>query len=770
MKIGRIISFYILRAVVPYIIFSWLLLSVVLFVQNAGRYSDIFFGSYVPSGLIWQLTAALLPNVIAFTCPMAVLAGVVIGLSRMQGDRELGAIRAAGIGNFRITLPVVLLGLVLSAFAFFINISGVPAAASIVRSVAIRAAIAKLESPIEPGVFNTEIAGYTVYVKGGDIASGSWENIFIHTEDRETGDVRLITSSRGRIDSSDERSELVLSDSVSTTFSSVPGREKFVSESIGEIRLSVKTRRGDLVERLSRVEIAPEELGILELAHFAAGKEGKERVRAEILLQRRVLLSVTPIIFSLLGSALVLRFNRGGRGFGVFLALVSLIAFYLLAFLGEQLARTGRVTVLESGLLPVVASVAAILWFNFANRLGFSRSIGEHILAVFPRSGPGPIKGQKGNILMDVTTGLRDFDLLIDLLKYYALALTFVGTVFMIFTAFETWRFAGEVQGGVAMLFSYLAFLVPFVYLQLSPSAAMIAVLATYIIKSRQNEVVTWIAAGQSVYRLMFPAFLLMLFLGIVNWRIDERIAVTTNQIQEELRNRLRGQARPVSVDTKYWIADRNRIISFAFATSASDNGIATLSACAEQCPVREVTVFQSDDSGLRLQTLFRVSSAVWNKTGLALEGPGTRYDLESTGIRTTALLPGSVIEVGNPLVEVRKKPAQLSTGDLRQQIERTESESERRGFAVSLERKYANIFLPFVISLFTAPFALSLSRKGKVVMVGYAVGLWLVFLGVSSAFEQLGLAGSLPPLLAVWGPIAVFTLLGLYLLTKVRT
>jgi lipopolysaccharide export LptBFGC system permease protein LptF len=35
----------------------------------------------------------------------------------------------------------------------------------------------------------------------------------------------------------------------------------------------------------------------------------------------------------------------------------------------------------------------------------------------------------------------------------------------------------------------------------------MIAILATYVIKSRRNEIVTWTAAGQSIYRLLFPCF-----------------------------------------------------------------------------------------------------------------------------------------------------------------------------------------------------------------------------------------------------------------------
>ena len=152
------ISRYLIGAIVPYFVSAWLLLSVVLFVQQAGRFADIFFSVNIPGSVVWQLAAALIPNVIAFTCPMAALVGIVIGLTRMQGDSELVAIRAAGVGNLQILLPVLLLGIVLSGFTFLVNLYGVPIAARLVRQVALQTAIHKLASPIEPGVFNTEVA------------------------------------------------------------------------------------------------------------------------------------------------------------------------------------------------------------------------------------------------------------------------------------------------------------------------------------------------------------------------------------------------------------------------------------------------------------------------------------------------------------------------------------------------------------------------------------------------------------------------------------
>lgn len=759
MRISPKIFRYLIGAIVPYFLAAWVLLSVILFVQQASRFSDIFFSANIPSTLVWQLAVALIPNVIAFTCPMAVLVGTVIGLSKMQSDSELVAIRAAGVGNGHIVLPALVLGVLLSAFTFLVNLYGVPLAARIVRTVALQTAIYKLESPIEPGVFNTEVAGYTIYVKDGDITDGKWKNIFIHAEDAKTGTVRLITSRQGRIDSNDQLSELVLENAVSTTITPDNNEEKFVSETIGEVRFAIKTRRNEMVERLAKTESSPEELGLRELSQFARSREGKERTEAEILWQRRIVLSITPLIFALLGTVLVLRFGRGGRGFGIAVSLASLITYYLIAFLGEQLARTGWLNVFLSGLLPVGAAVAAIIWFRYSGRWFAVNRLGEHLKALPDFFSQSFSSSGGHSFFRDVTTGLRDFDVLANLIRYYLLTLVFLSAIFVIFTAFELWRYAGTMEGGVGVLLKYLFFLLPFVYLQLAPSAAMIAVLATYVIKSRQNEIVTWTSAGQSVYRLLVPCFALMLVLGGIGFGIQELLSPRANVFQDEYRQQLRSRGVRSNSLGRFWVADDDRIVSFSYNSNASDNEIR----------VGGLQLYELSNNG-RLQALYRADSATWNRGRLIASGNVRISELKNGGVHNRKSESVEIPMETSPFREIRKKPSQLSVWETRSRVASSDSEVERRSFEVALERKWSTLILPFVIALFTAPFALSLNRKGKAATVGYAVGLWLVFMAVTSAFEQLGLNGSLPPVAAVWGPLVLFAALGIFLMSRVRT
>lgn len=768
-RTGLLISLYLVTTIVPYFLFSWLLLSVILFVQQASRYSDIFFNIHIPANLIWQLTIALVPNVIAFTCPMAILVGTMIGLTKMQGDSELIAIRASGVGNLQIALPIMLMGAILSGFAFFVNLKGVPFAATLVRNVALQTAIKKLESPIEPGVFNTEVAGYTIYVRGGDIETGRWQNVFIYNEDRKNRALRLITSSLGRIDTTGQTSELVLENANVITLPIEPGAGKYVSESIGEVRLAIRTSRSDLIDKLGRSELTPEELGLQQLSDYAASKEGRERTEAQILQNRRLILSITPFIFCILGTVIVLRINRGGRNFGIALALAVLIGFYLLAFLGEQLARTGTVSVLAGSLIPIIGSLMTIAWFAWSRPLNLKTTAFESIFTAFETVWKSRSRVQFRNVFVDLTTGLRDFDIVRNLIKNFLLTLIFIGAIFSIFTAFELWKFAGMIDGGVWLLTKYLTYLVPFMYLQVSPSAAMIAVLATFVIKSRQNEIVTWTSAGQSVFRLLAPCFVLMLLLGGFNYFIQESVLPRSNQLQDATRSVIRNRGVAPDQSGKVWVATDTRIYSFKPGgdTAASDN---EKRLDPSNKYARNVTVYEMANKAPELQTVYRANAARWQDGRVVLDGDLERIDRSNGEVKTAAANGIALEESSNPFSEVRRKPAHLDSDDLSAQIASADSEVERRSLTIAVEKKQTTLFLPLVMALFTAPFSLSLSRKGKAATVGYAIGLWLVFTGASSVFEQFGLNAYLSPALSIWSPLVIFALIGAYFLSKVRT
>src|SRR2546421_10103616 len=97
----KLIERYILRTIFPYGGAAFVLLTAILFVQQTARYFETIFHGIMPAEFVYALALALLPTVLMFTIPMAVLGGTIIGLSRMSSDSELVAMRAAGVGTWR---------------------------------------------------------------------------------------------------------------------------------------------------------------------------------------------------------------------------------------------------------------------------------------------------------------------------------------------------------------------------------------------------------------------------------------------------------------------------------------------------------------------------------------------------------------------------------------------------------------------------------------------------------------------------------------------
>src|SRR5688572_4566106 len=113
----------------PYILLALLMLSAVLFAQQASRLTEVLVYTDVPVSLLGELGAALLPGVLIFSIPLATLAGIIIGFSRMGSDSELVAMRSAGVGSWTMIWPALVVGLVFSVATAYLHLREAPRAA-----------------------------------------------------------------------------------------------------------------------------------------------------------------------------------------------------------------------------------------------------------------------------------------------------------------------------------------------------------------------------------------------------------------------------------------------------------------------------------------------------------------------------------------------------------------------------------------------------------------------------------------------------------------
>jgi LPS export ABC transporter permease LptG len=772
----------------PYMVLALLMLTAILLAQQASRLTDVLIYTDLPLSLLGGIGAALLPGVLTFSIPLATLAGIIIGYSRMGSDSEIVAMRAAGVGSWTMIWPALVIGLLLSGATTYLHLKEAPEAARDLERIALEGALAKLDSPVEPRTFST-LPRYVIYVRDGDKAMGTWGRVFIFAQRERTNEV--FTARSGRIDSSGDQSELVLSDVLATKFpvanegnenAAAPanddlggplnsdGQKSYVVERFDQLRFSINTGRADLVQRLNQRDTNADSMDWAELRERTKTGTAAQQSEAARVLNRRAALSIAPFVFALIGAALGLRVRRGGRSVGVLLSLIVVIVYYLLSLLGESLARAGSMSPYVGPWLATVFIVALALLFLLVQRMPLFRLPQRTPKAARASSGgprnPADTRDKSVEIISRFRKTLA-FPNLMDATLLRSLAISFVvcfaalAAIFNIFTLFELWRFIAVTQVGAGLVVRYLFFLLPLVAVELFPATMLISVLVTYALLARRQEAIAWWASGQSVYRLMMPGLLFALLIAFGSWMIQEHVMPGSNLKQDALRARIRGgEARAITRTGRQWLAstDTRRFYSYEFGADGS---------------LIEPTVYELDADAVHLAQVVSGKNASWtDPTHLKMTETETlalkdmevvrRADAETVfaGVESPAVF--------KPTID---KPSQLSAKDLQRYLDAAKQRGmDVSAMAVALQRKYAGPFSILIMAVIGMPLAVSFGRKGTVIALCVAVVIGIAYWAVGGGFQQLGNHGLLRPTVAGWSPLLIFAAAGTYFISRVRT
>ncbi|HSE97508.1 MAG TPA: LptF/LptG family permease, partial [Blastocatellia bacterium] len=120
----RLIDRYLIREILPYVLLGLLLLTAIIFAQNASRFSELLVVASrngLPMQALGRLMVALVPGILVFTLPISLLVGTLVGLGRLSGDSEIVALGASGISRFRMLRPVVALAFLISCVMVYIT-------------------------------------------------------------------------------------------------------------------------------------------------------------------------------------------------------------------------------------------------------------------------------------------------------------------------------------------------------------------------------------------------------------------------------------------------------------------------------------------------------------------------------------------------------------------------------------------------------------------------------------------------------------------------
>jgi len=779
----RLIDRYIFREIGSYALLGLFVFTFIFFVPQLVRLMDLVVSHSAGLGSIAVLVACTLPGIFTFTLPMGVLVGVLIGLGRLSADSELIALQSLGFDRKRILFPVGVLAVGTAAATLWMTVWAGPPALQKLHATEEQLATSQASFEVQPRVFEEQFPHMVLYVS--DVTGGGtkWKGILL-AQSGEDAESRITFAESGIVLPDPEHGALQfhLVNGTTHEFQRSAPRQYSVS-TFGREDLPVAVEEGG-GKKLAAPTLT--EMSLRQLARLYAQGDAQAKVE----LHRRIAFPAACLVFALLGVPVGIRPKRGGRASGFVMTLLMVSGYYLLFVTGAGLAKRGVVPaglgMWAANLLTALCGLALVPgmdqiqsergwmerikdWFGprgkrrtrESRRLapgGLARPGGLAVVRPGHLPGPRAARGYAFPLLMDLYL-LRSF------FFYTALFLAAFIFIFHSFTFFELLEDIGKHHIGAGIVLQYFAFLTPYMFYELVPVAALIGVLVTLGVLSKNNEVTAFKACGVSLYRLSLPLLLAGVALAALMFSLDDTILPTCNQRQDALRNQIKGHpAQTFFQPRRQWIfGEGNRLYNYDYFDP-------------QRREFAGLSIFELDPATFQLikRGFFTRAKYEEGLNGWVLENGWVRT---FEGGRVASYLPYRVTE----LPEFTEAPSyfnrevraytQMSWAELGEYIR----ELHQAGFDVSRlsvqwHKKFAYPIIVPIIMLLAIPFAFLVGTRGAVGGLALGVGIGVVYWAASALAEAIGVAGQLPPLLAGWGPAIVFGFTGMYFFLRMRT
>ena len=177
----RIFTRYILREVVSYALLGGVLFTFVLFIRDLGKILELVVRDSASLTDVLRIFAYTLPNTLTVTIPTAVLAGILLGLSRLAADSEITAMRACGIGAMTFVRIVSIVSIGALGLGLFNALYLAPSAARDLLKLEDSLKTSQASFEVQPRVFYEDFRNYVLYVQDVRPSAGAsvWHHVFL---------------------------------------------------------------------------------------------------------------------------------------------------------------------------------------------------------------------------------------------------------------------------------------------------------------------------------------------------------------------------------------------------------------------------------------------------------------------------------------------------------------------------------------------------------------------------------------------------------------
>jgi lipopolysaccharide export system permease protein len=345
---------YVFRTAAMSFLAGLVALTGIVWVTQALRQIDLLTNKGQSLIVFLTITGLTLPSLVAIIAPVALFAGVLYSLNRLNGDSELVVMSASGVSPGRLLRPFLVLFALVFALVAGLYLEVVPRSFDAIETLTSLIRADFITNFARPGAFNELGQGFIFHYRERG-ADGSLRGVFMQDR-RDPANITTYISEVGKTVTRDGETYLVLSKGTYQR-PEHSGDSAIVTFDDYAIDLSQFTHKGDDIKR-------PRERSTAELLAFGPKDPDAERLRGRMrgelvdrLASPLYAFAAGLIGFAALGEA---RTTRQGRGVAIGIAVLIFLVLRMASIAATSLAAVEPRAAVLAFALPLGACAASL--------------------------------------------------------------------------------------------------------------------------------------------------------------------------------------------------------------------------------------------------------------------------------------------------------------------------------------------------------------------------------------------------------------------------
>lgn len=289
----------------------------------------------------------LLPYILSFSMPMALMASTLLVMGRLSADNELIAARSCGISLFEVVLPLCGVAAILSFACLYVNSSLAPQTKYLFNKAFIDLALKHPVTLLEEGQYIRQFPDMVLFISKRDISTGALEDVRVMMMSNNEM-VQEIYARRGTVASDAQKQTL----KIMLYEARVDQRDPADPNNIQKRKWDVTVAEYPI--ELDATKLVDQRRAVKEVHHHttaelwrqiqelkAQGKDqGTHPTPMLVEIHKRVALALACIAFLLISIPLGIRAHRSEVSIGILMSLVLAVFYYFLIIFAETLKRS----------------------------------------------------------------------------------------------------------------------------------------------------------------------------------------------------------------------------------------------------------------------------------------------------------------------------------------------------------------------------------------------------------------------------------------------